>query len=345
MAILFTSTQQKIEIEDKSFGKGGEGSVHKIVSPASLKDSCVKLYSEKYRTLERQNKIEFMVKNKPSKLNGNFYMLCWPTEIVFDTTGRFYGFVLPLAWQNSIKLYSLCLSDKVNPYPTWLNKFARQSSQEKTLQLKLIVNIAVAVHSIHSLNKYVFVDMKPENILVTEEAKIAIIDLDSVQIAENKKVQFHAQVATPEFSPPEAINLKDNYIPIDWDKFSLAVIFYKLLFGIHPFTATFKGSYQHITETKDAVKNSLFVNGYKWRYVSILPHPHNDFSTIDTRLKELFKLAFDNEIHEPRLRPSAEDWGRTAHDIINNKTKNITFLNEKTENMLKNRMQTIKGLL
>jgi DNA-binding helix-hairpin-helix protein with protein kinase domain len=235
MAILYTSAKQKIEIKDKPLGKGGEGTVHNIVSPSSLKHSCVKLYSEKYRTDENRKKIEFMIHNKPlsHKLNHTVYTLCWPEQIVFDAKGKFVGFVLPLAWENSVKLYSLCMLDKNNPNPVWLTKFARNISQGIKLRLKLIVNIAAAIHSIHSLNKYVFVDMKPENILVTEDAKVSIIDLDSLQIAENKKVQFYAHVATPEYSPPEALNPKNNYIPVDWDRFSLAIIFYKLLFGIH----------------------------------------------------------------------------------------------------------------
>lgn len=346
MIILYTSSKQKIEIKDKPLGKGGEGAVHNIVSPSSLKNLCVKLYSEKYRTDEKRKKIEFMIQNKPPphKLNHAVYTLCWSEQIVFDDKGRFVGFILPLAWQNSIKLYSLCVSDKNNPTPAWLAKFARNTSQGIKLRLKLIVNIAAAIHSIHSLNKYVFVDMKPENILVTEDAKVSIIDLDSLQIAENKNVQFYAHVATPEYSPPEALNPKNNYIPIDWDRFSLGIIFYKLLFGIHPFTATFKGCYEKITVPKEAIEKGLFVNGYKWRYVAVLPPPHQNFKKIDKRLQYLFILAFDNGLHYPKLRPSAEMWGRTIFDILDNKPKVTSFLNNTTETMLKNRIQNIKGL-
>ncbi|MBT9096858.1 hypothetical protein KFZ76_03920 [Methylovulum psychrotolerans] len=345
MAIFFTSARQKIEVEDKPLGKGGEGSVHKIVSPAFLKDCCLKLYADKYKTSERQSKIEFMVKNKPSKLSSTVYMLCWPNEIVFNDIGKFVGFLLPLAWPNSVRLYGLCLPDKDTPNPAWLSRFARHTSQGKASRLKLIVNIASAIHSVHSLNKYVFVDMKPENILVTEEAKIAIIDLDSIQIAENKQVQFNAQVATPEYSPPEAINPKENYIPVSWDRFSMAIIFYKLLFGIHPFTASFKSSYEQITTPQEAIKNGLFVNGYKWRYVATLPPPHGNFKNMDMRLQDLFKLAFDNGLIRADLRPTAENWGKIVYDIVNAKITSTVFLSSEIENVLKNRIRQIKGLL
>jgi DNA-binding helix-hairpin-helix protein with protein kinase domain len=323
MAILYTSTKQKVEIKDSYLGKGGEGTVHNIISPSSLKNSCIKLYSEKYRTTERRKKIEFMIKNKPNKLNSSVHILCWVSETVFDAKGNFVGFILPLAEQNSIKLHKLCLLDKAKPNPVWISKFSRHSSQGITLRLKLICNIAVAVHSIHSLNKYVFVDMKPENMLITEDAKIIVIDLDSLQIAENKKVLFNSHVATPEYRPPEALNPKNNYIPVSWDRFSLAIIFYEILFGLHPFMASFKGVYEHIHTPTDAIQKGLFVNGYKWRYISVLPEPHKSFKTIDVKLQDLFKLAFDNGLHYPALRPSAENWGKTVYDIVNSKKKTL----------------------
>jgi hypothetical protein len=55
-------------------------------------------------------------------------------------------------------------------------------------------------------------------------------------------------------------------------------------------------------------------------------------------------LAFDNGLHYPKLRPSAETWGKTIYDIVNSKTTNTTFLSENTENILKNRIQKIKEL-
>jgi DNA-binding helix-hairpin-helix protein with protein kinase domain len=344
MAVFFTSTRQKIEVEDKPLGKGGEGSVHRINFPSTLKDHCLKLYQESYRTSERQKKIEFMIRNKPRELNSNIYMLCWPDEAIFDGKGKFVGFLLPLAWSNSVKLYSLCLPDKINPSPKWLSRFDRKTPQGRISRLKLIVNLASAIHSVHSLNKYVFVDMKPDNVLVTEEAKVAIIDLDSVQIAENKTVQFKAKVTTPEYRPPEAINPGENYIPVSWDRFSMAIIFYQLLFGIHPFTATFNGSYESITKTEDAIKKGLFVKGHKWRYVAVLPPPHEEFEHVDAVLQELFKIAFDNGLIRTELRPSAEKWGKTVYEIVNAKIQNATFLANATERTFKDRIKKIKGL-
>jgi DNA-binding helix-hairpin-helix protein with protein kinase domain len=59
-------------------------------------------------------------------------------------------------------------------------------------RLMVCSNIAKAFHFLHITNKYVVVDLKPENILVSEKGKIAVCDLDSIQISNNNKVLYHA---------------------------------------------------------------------------------------------------------------------------------------------------------
>ena len=72
---LVTSTHQIITVEEKHFASGGEGKVHKIISPDRYLNCCVKLYEAKYRTQTRQTKIEFLIKNAPAHLQNDDFMV------------------------------------------------------------------------------------------------------------------------------------------------------------------------------------------------------------------------------------------------------------------------------
>src|SRR5690606_28050292 len=162
------------------------------------------------------------IKNKPTSLLTSNFSSCWPTEMVYDSLGNFLGFVMPLAFDGSIKLYELATA-QLNPkhFSQW-NKFERTSTNGIVKRLKISVNISIALHSIHDSKKYSLVDYKPQNILITNEGKISVTDVDSFQISENKKVLYHAEVTTPEYTPPEALYLKpsNHFIPESWDRFS-----------------------------------------------------------------------------------------------------------------------------
>ena len=264
--IVTTKQGQQIKLEDTPFAKGGEGEVYKIITPHNLVDHCVKIYYQQYQNGLKESKIDYMVNHKPQTLtDGATFTICWPTDIVYKQN-TFVGFVMPLAPSDSILLYELC-NVKINQKfdAAWQQKFSRTGSNTLMNRLKLCVNIASAVHHIHVTKKYVLVDMKPQNILITLQGKISVIDLDSIQIAQNTNVIHQGHVATAEYTPPEGSQLKPaiHLIHETWDRFSLAVIFYQLLFGLHPFVATATGSYAHITTIDESIKNGLFVFGTK----------------------------------------------------------------------------------
>jgi len=211
---LRNSKNQNIVIADEPFSAGGEGQVHKILMPANLQNLCVKIYFPQHRNMEKEQKIKFMVNNPPTNIFTNTYLVCWPVDAVYSGSS-FLGFMMPLAFPNSILMYELTTPKIKKSLPAIWQKFNRTSSTNILTRLKICVNIAIPIHQIHSLNKYVLVDMKPQNILVTPDGKIAIIDLDSLQISNNGKVIFHAKVATPEYAPPEEEKLKPSkdFIP------------------------------------------------------------------------------------------------------------------------------------
>lgn len=210
---LQTSNKQNIVVEDKPFASGGEGAVHKIISPSQYKDCCVKLYISRLDKLrKREQKIRHMIQNPLPDLNGlksGGCIVCFPQELVFETNrpNRFAGFIMPLAFNNSNQLYELCVPKTKKLSSAWSSKYDRSTSKGIESRLKLCVNIAAAINFIHSANKFVLVDLKPQNILVTVDGKISVIDLDSTQITNNNKVLYSAQVATPEYVPVEGNQL------------------------------------------------------------------------------------------------------------------------------------------
>jgi len=322
---LITSNKQNILVEDNPLASGGEGAVHKIISPSQYSDCCVKLYLRQYRTRKREQKIRHMAQSPLPNLNGlknGGCVICFPKELVYENnkSNRFAGFIMPLAFNGSNQLYELCIPKTKKLPSTWISKYDRCSSKGIESRLKLCVNIAAAINFIHSAGKYVLVDLKPQNILVTIDGKISVIDLDSTQIAVNNQVLYSAQVATPEYVPVEGnhLNPARDLIPESWDRFSLAVVFYEILFGLHPYAASYQGQYQNSNTVADSIRCGLFVHGSKKSYVYRKPPLHDNFNRIPSSLQNLFIKAFDAGHNNPSLRPKAEEWGRIIYSEVGN---------------------------
>ncbi len=314
---LKTSSGRTIKIEDTPFAKGGEGGVHRIISPLNSEE-CVKIYFPKERNLPRQNKIEYMVNNPPPNLQSHNHVICWATESVFKNN-YFIGFTMPLAFNGSIQLYELCTPKLKAKLPqTWRTKFDRDNSVGIQSRLKLCTNLSAAIHSIHRLNNYVLVDLKPQNILVTLDGKVSLIDCDSIQISSNGRILFPARVATPEYVPPEGtrINPSKNIVPQSWDRFSMAIMFYEIIFGLHPYAASFNGKFQNSTTLDSKIKDGLFVHGKNKVFISVMPSLHKNYAIIPSSLKSLFDRAFNTGHQMPDVRPSAEEWGKTLYQEL-----------------------------
>ncbi len=353
MALYFkTSQNQKITVEDQPLSvAGGEGQVHRIIAPSSYKNYCLKIFHPNQRYAEREPKLAYMIKNSPSELIGDKYMICWPTELVYDKN-QFVGFIMPLAFEGSISLYDICRPTmKKNLDDKW-HKFNLSTSQGVILRLKLCANLAIAIHKIHQMNHYMLVDMKPQNILLTSLGTISIIDLDSIQIANDSKVTYPAHAVTAEYIPPEGhsnqLHPSQDYIPLSWDRFSLAVVFYEILFGLPAFAATYKGKYKDCDTIAEKIKHGLFPHAAKSKkYLESLPPLHNNFQRLPEPLKNLFLQAFVKGNKLPEARPSAEQWGRSLYQEIT-KIKDIPISNDTEEDsaihIKKSKIKSILGV-
>lgn len=303
--------------EDKPLGApGGEGKVHRIVS-GLYQNCCVKIYYPKLRTAIRKNKIRYMMAHKPDNLESRQYKICWPIDMVY-IKGEFVGFMMPLAFPNSIQLYTLCknkLGKRLSPI--W-QKYGREEVRGLLNRFKLCRNLAIPIFNIHRSGNYVLVDLKPQNVLVTDAGKISVIDLDSIQIASNGKVLYNGPVATPEYIPPEGMTHNPNgtdYISDTWDRFSLGVIFYQILLGLHPYTGTGLRQYRDFNTLEEKIVEGLFPFGKKARFVRPA-NPHQQFRQLPRYLQKMFMDCFDTGHKDPEKRPTANDWGEAMFKAV-----------------------------
>lgn len=326
--IVYTSRNEALTLADKAVSSGGEGEIHSVTSkPSRFSSICVKIYFKAKRTNLLEKKLKYMVANPPHQIISASSMIGWPLDVIYDGQKNFIGFVMPLAFNNSEPLIVLTaknLSKKLNPI--WADKYDRRLGAVSMIaRLKLICNIAIPIHLLHSTNKYVLRDFKPENVLVTYDGKVTLVDMDSVQITEESnlllpKMLFPAStLGTPGYMPPEHYTRnvgKSIETPIikSWDYFSIGVVFYQVIFGLHPYVVTpLIARDANSNEIFQNIAQNLFPFGANATKVRSYPPPHNNYRRTPIELQTLFRNAFSDNSN---IRPSLEQWVKTIKDVL-----------------------------
>lgn len=104
-------------------------------------------------------------------------------------------------------------------------------------KLELFLQICDAVQHAHR-NLTVHRDLKPGNILVTQAGAVKLLDFGIAKLLEpardDKSLDATAAILTPEYCSPEQI----RGVPITTatDVFSLGILLYQMLSGVHPFS-------------------------------------------------------------------------------------------------------------
>ncbi|BDS13260.1 protein kinase domain-containing protein [Aureispira anguillae] len=301
-----------ITLASKPFAGGGEGNLYTIVSPKELSDYVAKIYHPHKLSKTREEKINYLAQYPPLNSTDDrttHNSVIWVKDALYDNR-KFVGFIMP--YTSGEKLEILCTPKIPRKLRSEWGRFEfKKSSRAVELRMKLCFNICAAIHQVHAMERYVLVDMKPDNIVIQSNGLVSIVDTDSVEVIEDGKSLFDAPVATPEYTPPEHYE-ELNYDPTEreeWDRFGLGVILYKLLFGIHPFAASSGPPYEQLTSLHDKIKHGLFVHHpAKKNSFRIIPPPHKAFYQLDRSLQDLFMRCFIDGHHNPELRPSAEEW-------------------------------------
>lgn len=312
-----TSSNELLILNDKPMGKGGEGGVYRILTPLKYRDCCVKLYAQPKS--EIQKKIDFMVKYPPDFLRQNL-KICWPQSLVFDANqaNKFLGFLMPMAFPASCSLQTLLVSGH---RLDWSQKFNRDTSKGFNNCIALAKNVALVTYVLHQmgdeLNRdsgYVIGDLKPDNIMVNENGQVSLIDVDSIQI-NARNVVFPVSAFSPDYSSPE-LSTKGNSQPIQTssDNFTLAIILYRIIVGIHPFMGTVR--HRNGFAVQDAIAGGYYVHGRRKNDFEVIPPIHNRLMMAGREVREYFRYALDEGIFNPSIRPSASGWSKMLHEEL-----------------------------
>ncbi|MCP4438532.1 MAG: serine/threonine protein kinase [Aureispira sp.] len=305
-------TNEAILVEDKPFASGGEGGLHEILEPARLMTYVAKIFHANKRDKEKEKKIKYLIANPPSfEYSPEHQPIIWVEKALYDEKGEFIGFIMPRA--HGEKLEILCSPKLPKSLGGEWNRLRFGHDEAMRLRMKVCYNLAAAIHQIHATGRYVLVDLKPDNILIRSNGVVSIVDTDSIEVIENGETLFPATVVTPEYTPAEYYNgVKPGKVLIEdtWDRFSLAVIYYRLLMGVHPFAASSAAPYDVLTSLGDKIKEGLFVHTKtpKSKFL-VIPPPHKKFKTLDDTLRQCFMKTLDLGYEDIHQRTTAEEWG------------------------------------
>ena len=97
---------------------------------------------------------------------------------------------------------------------------------------QIIIDMALGLEHVHE-NGYMHLDFKPENVLVTQNAGVRLVDFDLAQPIGEKPIKMSKNPGTPAYMAPEQLSGE----PIDQrvDVFSFGVAAYELLTNQKPF--------------------------------------------------------------------------------------------------------------
>ncbi len=110
--------------------------------------------------------------------------------------------------------------------------FAQQDPVLAENVAQILIDVADGLNHIHE-NGYMHLDFKPENVLVTRNAAVRLIDFDTALPLPEKPVKLSQNPGTPGYMAPEQLRRE----PLDGraDIFAFGVIAYELLTNHKPF--------------------------------------------------------------------------------------------------------------
>ena len=307
--MLSSSRLGKLNVDDAPFASGGAGAVHWArLAGNSTQKYCVKILTNPKPG--EFDKIAWMCANQPTQsANAGWGMLCWPLDLVQGSGAGPVGYVMPVAVPGSAELSNLTQLRWPGKTPPPLDaRLHRTKADGMARRMLVACNLAAAVNQIHRLG-CVFVDLKPQNLLISETGSISVVDLDSLQVQVGGRL-YRGPLGSGEYMPFESYRMNTTVgAPIDksWDLFALAVIVYELLFGIHPYTATVSDSFIGIQTIEDSIRYKMYVHGSNRGNLASIPPPHQEINKVPQEVAQLFRRAFDAAT--PAERPSAQEWG------------------------------------
>lgn len=335
----------QIEFIDDMIGAGGMKDVY--FSPD--KSYVVAFFRDKqdFNAKDRLENITGRYRDNIFNQTGGEYwkdLYCWPTKIV-EHNGRL-GLVCP-TYQNqfffkkgSVNNDFLGIKGKEKEGKWYasaknLNKFlAPEEKGDWFKYFQICIRISRAVKRLHSAG-LAHSDLSYKNVLVDPTTgKAAIIDIDGLVVPGKYPPDV---IGTPDFIAPEVMATKhlkigdpNRKLPsISTDRHALAVMIYMYLLYRHPLRG---GKVHDLDSAKDEELsmgiNALFIENQNDRsnkvkinqlHPSQLPQGDTDkipYSVCGPYLKNMFNKSFVDGLHNPGLRPTADEWEQSLLKTI-----------------------------
>ncbi|NLO39839.1 MAG: hypothetical protein GX115_10285 [Ruminiclostridium sp.] len=304
------SSRNEVQLSDKPFAKGGEGSIYDVVGNPEL---VAKIYHPAGRTRSRYEKIMAMLKYPPKTAAKS--QTAWPVDILCDKSGYFIGFLMPRI-KKVTKIDILYSYDNRSRHPwEWYIQVAQ--------------NLCAAVYSVHQ-SGHCIGDLNPANICVEEStALVTLVDTDSYHICAPGGQTYPCVVCMPTYVPAELHRLmniggfdlrstKLSTFTQQTDLFALAIhIFALLMNGCHPYACT-------VPEGVSASQFSLIKNMEKGYFPFVksadmvgVPKYAPYLTILPQRLKELIIQTFTKGCINPSLRPDCTQWHEALEELEN----------------------------
>ena len=272
----------------KRIGKGGEGEVFIVANDATR---AIKVYTGP-DSPAREAKIGAMIEKGFAQKTP---LVAFPIAIARDQNGRFKGFVMNFVRDHKPVFDLYAPHARKQQFPGADYRFL----------VRAALNTAKAIADVHKKSECVIGDINHSGILVSNDARVALIDADSFQLIDGAR-RYLCRVGVPEYTPPElqGIRLGDVVRTENHDAFGLAIALFLLLgMGRHPFVGAYaKGDMplpQAISEFRFAYSRRP--------HVDMTPPPAvctlDDFSV---PVAQAFEAAFGPA--GTKSRPSAGQW-------------------------------------
>lgn len=308
-----TRSGQRVAV-GQLLARGGEGEVFAVSSPPG---TVFKRYLPVAlnRDPQLEDRLRAMIAQPPAQWRepqSGHVTLTWPTDLVLEN-GRFAGFLMAaVEMSETVELHRVTNADdrhRASGKTAWVRNFTWK------YLIHAAANLAQATQMLHEAG-VVIGDFNERNSRVTRDARITLLDCDSMQISDAAtRGHFFCRVGRPEFTPPELIHA-------DWSKtvrhpssdlFALAIHIYQfLLEGEHPFRGVWNGP-----GDKPSV-NILAAQGTWAHQGGGMLHPRPSAIPADMlprSIMSMFGKAFEDGAVNPGARPTARAWHQALTDL------------------------------
>lgn len=292
---------------------GGQGEVLAVSSPRGV---VFKRYLPKALNSDPalERRLGVMVDHPPEwrERGSGHVTLAWPTDRVFDSR-RFAGFLMPMVdMGNTVGLHRV-----TNPSDRRTSTGATAWTQGFSWRylVRTGVNLSQVTDVLHQAG-VVIGDFNESNVRVSREARVTLLDCDSMQISDPVSGErFFCPVGRLEFTPPELLRAdwKKTLRHPSSDLFALAIHLYQLLLeGEHPFRGIWSGSGDK-PSVSDLAKDGLWAHKKRGK---LSPRPSAiAISLLPGDIVDLFRKAFEDGATNPDARPAAHQWQKALGQL------------------------------